>query len=104
MDELILTTTDKALLRINAQDAPPSVWDAVQPGKGRRLPSIDELECMYHHLHAKGLGNFQGTTYWSVTEFGDTVAWYFDFRNGMAGTGIKRFTCRVRLVVDITTP
>ncbi|MEZ4755335.1 MAG: hypothetical protein R2817_00750 [Flavobacteriales bacterium] len=98
MEAPLLITHNGTPLGVAAQDAPSSAWESVRPPAHHRLPSIDELEGMYHQLHAWGLGNFQPAVYWSGSAFNDTVAWYFDFRTGTDGTALKRFTCHVRFV------
>lgn len=67
-------------------------------GSGWRLPTKDELEAMYEQLYKKGLGNYQGTRYWSSTEFGSYFSWhqYFDF--GFQYDYNKTTTFRVRAV------
>lgn len=82
-------------------------WDGaniktVEHGDGWRLPTIDELEVIYEQLHKNGDGCFDNTIYWSATEFNDTVAWYFDFKNGMDGTAIKKLAAKVIIIKEVS--
>jgi hypothetical protein len=66
-----------------------------------RIPSIDELVCLYKLLHINGEGNFKNGIYWSSTEFEKDKAWFIDFETGKPGTALKKFIANVRLVQDI---
>ncbi len=69
-------------------------WDAAntlasEHGDGWRLPTIDELELIFHQLHIEGKGGFMHTIYWASSEFSSEAAWYFDFGKGIDGTALK---------------
>ena len=50
-------------------------------GNGWRLPSVDELKEI--HRLKDDIGGFKpNERYWSITENGDSSAWYFDFPFG----------------------
>jgi hypothetical protein len=47
---------------------------------GGRLPTIDELECIYNNRAS--FGSFVSGDYWSSTEYSATNAWYYRFSLG----------------------
>jgi hypothetical protein len=46
------------------------------------LPSLDELNAIYRHLHKHDLGGFGLGEYWSSSETSKGYAWYYNFTNG----------------------
>lgn len=64
---------------------------------GARLPTIDELECMYTNRATFG-DNFGADYYWSSTEDSDTNAWSVDFSSGSSHTTNKTSSYYVRCV------
>jgi hypothetical protein len=70
--------------------------------EGWRLPAIDELEAIYEQLHITGVMVLPEAIYWSSSEFSDDVAWYFDFKNGMDGTAIKKLAAYVIVIKEVT--
>jgi hypothetical protein len=64
------------------------------------LPSIGELELMYNELHAKGIGNFSYTNYWSSTQNFSLGAWNLNFGSGQRDNSKakKDASCRVRAI------
>lgn len=46
------------------------------------LPSKDELNLLYHNLAKKGLGNFNGISYWSSSQSSSATAWFQRFEDG----------------------
>jgi len=49
-------------------------------GEEWQLPTLDELRLMYENLHTKGLGEFDGSQYWSCSVFVAQYvsSWNFD--------------------------
>jgi hypothetical protein len=86
----------KALMRKKGMAA--SLCEAFKAGGLRDwfLPSRDELDLMYKNLHAKGLGGFTNSGYWSSSEEYD--AWFLRFGDGSPGTGSKDISLSVRAV------
>lgn len=66
-----------------------------------RLPTIEELEAMYHQLYKKGLGDFMLSHYWSSSEDYYGYAWYQYFGDGYQGIKYKDDHKWVRLVRDL---
>ena len=62
------------------------------------LPTRKELELMYQTYKKNNLGTFQSANYWSSSESGNKVAWYFSFGDGGAFNGLKNGTNYVRAV------
>jgi len=62
------------------------------------LPSLDELNFMYHNLYTQGLGNFEQGFYWSSSENDSNEAWLESFPNGYQGCYNKSYTTRVRAI------
>ena len=50
------------------------------PGRGWRLPTIEELEAMHKQLYVKGKGNFKSGFYWSSSQrsYGPVLTMSFD--------------------------
>ena len=62
------------------------------------LPSKDELNAMYEHLHKKGDGGFAYNLYWSSTEKNAYYAWSQYFYYGFQAPNDKERETRVRCV------
>ena len=63
------------------------------------LPSRDELNLMYKNLHTNNQGNFGiNSAYWSSTEGGNGLAWFFSFDDGNADYFSKNGPTYVRAV------
>jgi len=64
------------------------------------LPSRDELNLMYKNMYLNSQGNFNTSAgYWSSTEYDNSIAWYFDFANGLTDYyGYKYYALYVRAV------
>lgn len=101
-EEEIYVQVHHSRILVAPEDAPPSAWPTICATGLWRLPTITELERMYHELFLKGQANLTAARYWSGSEFSPGVAWYFDFERGMDGTALKVMTCHVRLVSDVT--
>jgi hypothetical protein len=65
-----------------------------------RLPSKEELEYIYNNVYKLGLkAGFFAAFYWSSSEYSNTNAWDFSFRNGNAYVSTsKAATTQVRAV------
>jgi len=64
---------------------------------GGRLPTIDELACMYTNRASFG-NNFGAGYYWSATEKSATDAWYVYFNDGNQNNNSKVYAYYVRCV------
>lgn len=53
------------------------------------LPSLEELELIFHNLSPLGLGHFQQAQYWSSTEGSALKAWSWDMSNHQAVSNYK---------------
>lgn len=63
------------------------------------LPTLAQLDLMYHHLFLRGLGDFdQNEAYWSSTEVGNFNAWLLSFGLGQHVDAAKIATAHVRAV------
>lgn len=91
-------TSSASALCLNSTNGGQSDW---------YLPSIDELSLLWHSRFNvnKSLSAIGGATdlpisayYWSSTEYGLNIAWYFYFLNGDANSFIKYGTAYVRAV------
>lgn len=68
---------------------------------GGRLPTIDELECIYDNSGGRGenvFGSFGAGYYWSSTENSEPDARYVNFSSGSVNDGNKTGTYYVRCV------
>lgn len=89
-------------LSLKGQNWDSALKKAGQQGNGWRLPSIGELEEIYKQLHKNKPGLFENVIYWSLTEFNDSVAWYFDFKKGMDGTAKKILAADVIVIQEVS--
>jgi len=64
-------------------------------GEGWRLPTISEMFYLYEDKV------ITDAAYWSSTEYGTSLAWFFLFSNGTAGNYGKDTAYGVRAVRDI---
>jgi len=64
-------------------------------GDGWRLPTIEECWMIYKD------NLLDSASYWSSTEFDNSLAWYFGFSNGSANYYYKADTYYVRAVRDL---
>lgn len=64
---------------------------------GGRLPTINELACMYTNRAEFG-DNFEADRYWSSGEFNETLARMYDFSTGSASFTNKLMSYYVRCV------
>ncbi len=62
------------------------------------LPSRDELNLMYTHLHCQGLASFAADHYWSSSQYNSSNAWRQNFANGTQANLAKSDSYRVRAV------
>ena len=65
---------------------------------GARLPTKDELFCIYNNKASFG-NNFQANLYWSSTEYSSTKAWLVSFGNGNTYGSTKTNAGYVRCVL-----
>jgi TolB-like protein len=62
------------------------------------LPSKDELDLLYKNLKAKGIGELNGSWYWSSSQYNAYNSWYQDFSDGDQYATNKGLTYCVRAV------
>ncbi|MBN2860088.1 MAG: InlB B-repeat-containing protein, partial [Sphaerochaetaceae bacterium] len=62
------------------------------------LPSMDELNLMYHNLKEKKLGGFSDSYFWSSSERSANDAWFQYFFSGYQGSYGRNHEYRVRPV------
>ena len=60
------------------------------------LPSKDELNLLSENLHKKGLGSFDGSYYWSSSEYDAGSAWAQNFSSGSQDLYYRYYGSRVR--------
>ncbi len=74
-------------IQVAKQDLPAKMdWEQANKackeiGNGWRLPTVEELKEI--HKYKDDIGGFKpNERYWSLTDNGDSSAWYFDFPFG----------------------
>jgi hypothetical protein len=68
---------------------------------GGRLPTIDELECVYNNSGGRGanvFGSFAAGHYWSSTEHSEAYAWLYHFTGAYRLNSSKTYSYYVRCV------
>jgi hypothetical protein len=63
---------------------------------GGRLPTIDELECIYNNRTS--FGSFEAGSYWSSTEYSGASAWHYNWPGANRNTNNKDYDSYVRCV------
>lgn len=91
-------------LEVMKNDLGKMSWDEAvkickKSGVGWRLPTIEELKKIYTHKDL--IGNFNGSYYWSSTEYYFYRAYFFLFEYGIDGKDIKEGKYSVRAVRDL---
>lgn len=94
------------VLEVADQDCPDSMsWEEAQAfskgvGKNWRLPTDEELVCMFNQIHREREGNFNLATYWTSTECKEnpSYAYSMDFRGPHGLYHDKSRKLKVRLV------